>query len=110
MSVTIALSASGFVLTVPSTLEGRSHTIQVPGDEAGVKIIRKVLTERQKAFAKLEIGHAASPTQAMVQEWLRQDRTARAEAALRASEEKEAKRSAEAKAVLGGLDLGELDL
>lgn len=110
-AVTIALSAAGgFTLTVPSTLEGRSHVIQVPGDESGVKVMRKVLVERQKAFAKLEIGHAASPTQAMVQDWLRQDRLARMEAKARAEEEKENKRSAEAKALIGDLDLGELDL
>lgn len=110
-AVTIALSASGgFTLTVPSTLEGRSHIVQVPGDEAGIKIMRKILTERQKAVARLEIGHAASPTQAMVTEWLRQDRAQRSEAALRAAEEKETKRAAEAKALIGDLDLGELDL
>jgi hypothetical protein len=109
-AVTIALSASGgFTLTVPSTLEGRFHTIQVPGDESGIKVMRKVLAERQKA-SRREIGHDASPTQAMVMAWIKQDKAVRAEAKARAEEEKEEKRATEAKALIGDLDLGDLDL
>jgi hypothetical protein len=110
MNVTITLGANGgFDLQVPSILENRQHTIHVPASPAGLGIIRKILSERAKE-SRRELGFAASPTQAQVELWLAQDRMNRkAEKAL-AEEKKEAERAAAAEKVLGGLNLGDLDL
>lgn len=110
-AVTISLGAhGGFELTVPSTLEGRTHVVLVPGDSSGLTIIRKVLSARAKAVSRLEIGNAASPTQSMVEAWLREERQRRAFEKLEEAEEKETKRQVAAKAAVAGIDLGDLDL
>lgn len=112
MTVSIALGPHGFILTVPSTLEGRSHDIEVPANESGITVIRKVLSAQARAIKEYErkLGFEASPTQAMVEQWLRLDRITRAAAKSAEVEEKETKRMADAKAAIAGIDLGELDL
>jgi len=67
---TISLCAVGFALTIPSDSSGRTHTIEVPQSVGGLKIIHRVLMDRQRA-ADRRIGHVASPTQVMVEQWLR---------------------------------------
>lgn len=73
--VTIALSASGLALTFPSDTCGRTHTIEVPLNIGGLKIIQKALRARAVEYDR-RIGNPASPTQYMVEEWLAAERKA----------------------------------
>lgn len=109
--VTITLSADGgFILQLPSTLEDRSHVVNITADLAGIKTMKKILRERGFTSSRKEIGNVASPTQAMVDEWLRQDRINRAAEKEAAEEKKETERTLAAAKVVAGLDLGSLDL
>lgn len=111
--VSITLNAAGgFDLKVPSTLEGRSHTIHVPANLGGISVMRKVLSAQAKEIASYErkLGFEASPTQAQVEAWLTQERLNRKLEKEAAEEKKEAERTAAVKTVLNGIDLGELDL
>lgn len=108
-AVTISLGADGgFDLQVPSTLEHRTHVIHIPASTSGLSILRKVLSERNKEIAKL--GNPSSPTQFMVEEWLRQDRINRATEKAAEAEKKETERTLAAAKAVEGLDLGSLDL
>lgn len=109
MKVCISLSSTGFILDVPSVLDDRTHEVEVPATEAGISIIRKILAARQREV-RAYLGTVASPTQAQVEAWLRQDRAERAKAKAIAETEKETERAAAAKSVIGDIDLGELDL
>jgi hypothetical protein len=115
MSLLVSISlnaAGGFDLKVPSTLEGRSHTIHVPANMGGIAVMRKVLSAQAKEISAYErkLGFEASPTQAQVNAWLAQDRLNRQLEKEAAEEKKEAERTAAAKVVLNGIDLGDLDL
>lgn len=110
MDVTISLAGNGgFILTVPSVLEGRSHNVEVPANEAGISVIRKVLRERQRE-ARRELGNVSSPTQAQVEAWLAEDRRRRSLERQALADAAEQKKADEAKALIGDLDLGDLDL
>lgn len=108
---TIALGPDGgFILTLPSTLEGRNHPVFIPGSPAGIAVLRKILSERAKEAARLQIGNAASPHEHMVREWLKAERQRQALEKAAEAEEKETKRMAAAREAVAGIDLGELDL
>lgn len=91
--VTISLSGNGFALTVPSDLSGRTHTLDIPLNLGGLKIIRKALMARQQETDR-RIGTPASPTQSMVEAWLVEERRMAREKPL----------------VIEGLDLSNIDL
>lgn len=111
MPLEIDLSPNGFAVKIPSALNnGQTHEIQIPATEAGIKILHKVLSERKRSFARFEIGNDTSPTQHQVEAWLTEDRRRRALEKAAAEAEKEEKRTAEAKALFGGLDLGDIDI
>lgn len=92
-AVTITLSGSGLALTVPSDVSGATHTLEVPLNLGGLKIIRKVLTARERESDR-RIGNASSPTQEMVEKWLSEERRMLAQKPL----------------VIDGLDLSNIDL
>lgn len=91
--VTISLSGSGFALTLPSDHSGRTHTLDIPFSLEGLKAIRKALTARQRETDR-RLGNASSPTQAMVEAWLVEERRMQREKPL----------------VIEGLDLSNIDL
>lgn len=70
---TISLSGLGLSITFPSDHTGRTHTVEVPMNLGGLKIIRKALMARQQESDR-RIGNHSSPTQQMVNEWLEADR------------------------------------
>lgn len=70
-SVRVSLSAAGEGLEVemPS-----GHTVNVPTNEKGIRFIFMALTEQEMAKASgrpTGIGTTASPTQVMVNKWLK---------------------------------------
>ena len=97
--VTISLSGQGLALTFPSDVSGRTHTLEVPMNIGGLQIIRKALMARQREEDR-RLGTQASPTQAMVEEWLATERRERKEAAAKV----------EPSHIIAGLDLSTLDL
>lgn len=66
---TIRLAGANLLVTVPSELEGRGHTVEIPCTEGGLRIIRKLLRKREIERDR-RIATQASPTQQMVEEWL----------------------------------------
>ena len=66
----------GFLLTIESMTVDGAHHVEVPATQAGIDIIRNILHARQVATSyNNKIGSAASPTQNMVDEWLRRNKT-----------------------------------
>jgi predicted DNA-binding ribbon-helix-helix protein len=104
MKCTIDLAPSGaFVLGLPSTTSEDFHHVNVPATADGIKILRKILAERQRETRK-EIGNTASPIQVQVEAWLTAERRERAA-------EAKAKTEPKSNGVdLSGLNIGELDL
>lgn len=70
---TISLAPSGQIaIEIPSVLaEGRSHTVEVPLTLAGLSIIKKILTDRQRN-EKPSIGSLGSPVASDIQRFLRE--------------------------------------
>lgn len=81
---TIHAEGRALVLTIPSPKEGLSHSVEVPCTLPGVKLLHRILTKRAAWNSPMPayLGTDASPTQLMVEEWLRQDREAAAQARL----------------------------
>lgn len=67
---TIRLNGAGFSVTIPSDISGNTHTLEVPQSLGGLRILRKILSDRQREEDR-RIGTGSSPTQQMVEEWLR---------------------------------------
>ncbi len=106
MKVTIDLAPNGmFNLELPSAfLENRSHSIQVPATVAGISILRKILTDRQREIKR--IGNDSSPTQWQVEQWLTLERKL-----LAATKTAEAKTATDEKiAKAKGLDISSLNI
>lgn len=60
----------GFRLIIPAVLGVFTHSVDIPCTWQGMMALRRLLIERERApFARL--GTPASPTQAMINEWLR---------------------------------------
>lgn len=65
----ISLSPSGgLVLTFPHNALV-SHSVEIPSDENGLRLLRMILNERKSGKTKL--GQNGNPTQAMIQLWLK---------------------------------------
>lgn len=95
--LTIALSDNGgFEVAVPSSTGGLHH-VQIPFTLTGLSVLRKLLQERAKQ-RKATIGMNGSPTQQMVEAWLKKDQEERAAA------------PKPQPALLAGLNIEELDL
>lgn len=60
----------GFTLSVPSA--SGTHPISIPFSEKGLRLLRHILTRYERA-PKAKIGNTSSPTQYMVEQWLKQD-------------------------------------
>lgn len=71
---TISLAANGkLALTITSDSEANSgfhlgHTIEIPNNENGLRIINQILSARNDGKSKL--GQAGNPTQEMIKLWL----------------------------------------
>src|SRR5688572_8101365 len=105
--VTISLAPSGaFVLGVPSPEV--LHHIEVPANEAGIKMIRKILQARVRGEGR-KISQPANPTQWQVEQWLKADREANRVAKLEAELQKEMAEDAKRKALFNGIAV-EIDL
>jgi hypothetical protein len=71
--VSIELSPNGgFLLTIESMTVQGTHTIEIPASMAGIKVLTNILHARETASEwSNKIGSKASPTQQMIDEWLK---------------------------------------
>ena len=68
--LTISISPAGhFVIHVPGDGDGYDLTFNT--EEVGVAALKRLLTKRQSPELLSGIGTAASPTQSMVDEWVK---------------------------------------
>lgn len=105
MNPTISLTPSGDIsLTIPSNHVEGAHSVTIPLSIPGLKLLKKILTERQRS-PSARISEPASPVQAQVNAWLAQERLDR----MREAEE-EKKKKLIAELDITGLDLSALDL
>lgn len=72
LSITLAPNG-GFEVEVPSQKCNGSHRVQIPFTLSGLSILRKLLQERARE-AEHTLGMNGSPTQQMVEAWLRRDK------------------------------------
>lgn len=63
--------SGGFFLTIPSTV-AEGHTIRIPFSLTGLSLLRTILRNAEERAGE-KIGSTFSPTQSMVDEWLRRD-------------------------------------
>lgn len=84
--ITISLGPNGgFRCFIPSMTKEGGHHVNIPLSTDGLKALRKLLIQREQAI-KATIGQDASPTQQMIEQWLRQmqiDREASASAKIK---------------------------
>lgn len=99
----IALGTNGeLALTIPhDTQASLDHTIQLPCDENGLRLIRRILAARDAGQVKL--GQNGKPTQSTVDAWLKNKNevdliTKREEAAKLEAAKREAEKLSEAEA------------
>lgn len=74
MKLEVSLGPSGALCV---HFEG--HSVSVPCDERGARIIRRILRQRE-AHGVRPIANATTPIQYMVDQWLRDDAQQRADA------------------------------
>lgn len=67
----------GFTVEIPSDTTEGAHHVQIPFTQTGLSVLRKLLQERAKE-RKATLGMNGSPTQQMVDAWLRREREERA--------------------------------
>lgn len=67
----VALDANGqLAMTIPHRIYGGfDHTITLPCDENGLRLMRRILAAR--ASGKVKIGQDGNPTQSVVELWLK---------------------------------------
>lgn len=72
MSLSIAINkARELVVTIPSP-SGKERSVLIPITTAGCKVLRTLLSEREEQkLSDMTIGSRASPTQDMIDAWLR---------------------------------------
>lgn len=99
---TISLDELGRLSLFLPGVKAEGHHVTIPLTLDGLKVIRKILQERKKT-PKATIGMNGSPTQEMVQAFLRDQR------ALQGFEKKEEVK-AKVKKTIPGLDLSTLTL
>lgn len=78
----IGIAANGDLTLRFTRGETLGHTVTIPCDDKGLRLIKLVLVARSRGETKL--GQAGNPTQSMIQAWLASDKFNREQAKIEA--------------------------
>jgi hypothetical protein len=105
-AVEIKLEGDEFVLSIPGVQSIGSHEVRIP-TYAPELLIRILANQAQSVSHKRKIGHEASPTQYMVEGWLKANES---RVDVRTERERAQARSAAIEAKYPGFDLSEIEI
>lgn len=74
----IGLAANGDISLRFSSANSLGHSVSIPCDEKGLRIIKLILVARDRG--EIRLGESGNPTQSMVLEWLKNDQFQREQA------------------------------